>query len=278
MLKDGEIDEAGLRDLVRFQEDHGVRVLVPCGSTGESATLDHEEHLRVVKVVIDEAKHSKIIAGTGSNATAEAIHLTRGAKDLGADAVLSVSPYYNRPTQAGIVKHYEAIDAAVDMPTIVYNIPSRTGSNITAATMLQLAGIPSIVGVKEASGDITQIATIASKAPGDFSVLSGDDAMTVPAMSVGAKGVISVASNIVPGTMISMVQAMLDDNVAEARRIHGELLPLLSVLFIETNPIPIKTAVRLQGRPAGPFRLPLCDMSAEHLNTLKGVLAGYKLI
>lgn len=278
MLKDGEVDEDGLRELVRFQEDNGIRILVPCGSTGESATLDHAEHLSVIELVIDEAKWSKVIAGTGSNATSEAIHLTRGAKDLGADAVLSVSPYYNRPTQAGIIKHYEAIDAAVDMPTIVYNIPSRTGSNITAATMLELARIPSIVGVKEASGDITQIANIASKAPSDFCVLSGDDAMTVPAMSVGAKGVISVASNLVPGTMNSMVQAMLDGDLRTATKVHGELLPLLAALFIETNPIPVKTAVRLTGRPAGPFRLPLCEMSAEHLNALKGVLVEYSLI
>lgn len=278
MLKDGEVDEAGLRQLVRFQEDNGIRMLVPCGSTGESATLDHDEHLKVIGIVIDEAKRAKVIAGTGSNATSEAIHLTRGAKDLGADAVLSVSPYYNKPTQAGIIKHYQAIDAAVDMPTIVYNIPSRTGSNITAATMLKLAEIPSIVGVKEASGDINQIASIASRAPKDFTVLSGDDGMTVPAMAVGARGVISVASNIVPGSMHAMVQAMLDGDVPEGRRIHHELMPLLSVLFIETNPIPIKTAVRLMGKPAGPFRLPLCDMSAEHLNTLKGVLADYKLI
>lgn len=278
MLKDGEIDEIGLRELVRFQEDSGIQILVPCGSTGESATLNHDEHLKVIGIVIDEAKKSKIIAGTGSNATSEAIHLTKGAKDLGADGVLSISPYYNRPTQAGIVKHYQAIDAAVDIPTIVYNIPSRTGSNITAATMLKLAEIPSIKGVKEASGDINQIAAIASRAPKDFLVLSGDDGMTVPAMAVGARGVISVASNIVPQTMLSMVRSMLEGDVPEARRIHKELMPLLSVLFIETNPIPVKTAVRLMGKPAGPFRLPLCDMSAEHLNALKGVLADYKLL
>ncbi|MDW5562274.1 MAG: 4-hydroxy-tetrahydrodipicolinate synthase [Methanomassiliicoccus sp.] len=278
MLKDGGVDEVGLRELVRLQEDAGIRMLVPCGSTGESATLDHDEHLQVIGIVIDEAKKSKIIAGTGSNATAEAIHLTKGAKDLGADAVLSVSPYYIKPTQAGIIKHYQAIDAAVDIPTIVYNIPSRTGSNITAGTMLRLAEIPSIMGVKEASGDIHQIAAIAAKAPKDFTVLSGDDGMTVPAMAVGARGVISVASNIVPGKMLAMVQAMLDGDGPEGRRIHKELMPLLSALFIETNPIPVKTAVRLMGRPAGPFRLPLCDMSAEHLNVLKGVLADYNLI
>ncbi|MBI0582997.1 MAG: 4-hydroxy-tetrahydrodipicolinate synthase [Methanomassiliicoccus sp.] len=278
MLKDGAVDEEGLRELVRFQEESGIRVLVPCGSTGESATLDHDEHLKVIGIVIDEAKRSKIVAGTGSNSTKEAIHLTKGAKDLGADGALSVTPYYNRPTQAGIVKHFQAIDAAVDIPTIVYNIPSRTGSNITAATMLQLAELPSIVGVKEASGDINQIATIVSKAPKDFCVLSGDDAMTLPAMAMGGKGVISVASNIVPGTMLALVKAMLDGDIKEARRINDGLLPLLSVLFIETNPIPVKTAVRLMGKPAGPFRLPLCEMSPEHLNALKAVLSDKKLI
>jgi len=278
MLKNGEIDEDGLRELVRFQEESGIRMLVPCGSTGESATLNHDEHLKVIGIVIDEARSSKIIAGTGSNATSEAIQLTKGAKDLGADAVLSVSPYYNRPTQAGIVKHYQAIDAAVDIPTIVYNIPSRTGSNITAATMLKLAEIPSIKGVKEASGDINQIATILSKAPKGFTLLSGDDGMTVPAMAMGARGVISVTSNILPKTMLAMVQAMLDGDVSEGTRIHRELMPLWSALFLETNPIPVKTAVRLMGKPAGPFRLPLCDMSAEHLNALKRVLADYMLI
>lgn len=278
MTRTGDIDEEGLRELVRFQEDNGIRIIVPCGSTGESATLNHEEHLQVIKIVRDETKRSKVIAGTGSNATSEAIHLSKGAKDLGVDGVLSVSPYYNKPTQAGIIKHFEAIDAAVDVPTIIYNIPSRTGSNITATTMLKLADIPSMVGVKEASGDINQIAKILAGAPKDFTVLSGDDAMVLPAMALGAKGVISVTSNILPGAMLSLVRAILDGNIAEARRINEELLPIFTVLFLETNPIPVKTAVRLIGRPAGPFRLPLCDMSPNNLQTLKAVLAERNLI
>jgi 4-hydroxy-tetrahydrodipicolinate synthase len=278
MLKNGEIDEAGLRELVRFQEEQGIRTLVPCGSTGESATLDYKEHLRVIEIVVDEAKSSKIIAGTGSNATSEAIHLSKGAQDRGADALLSVSPYYNKPTAAGLIKHYEAIAAAVDIPIIIYNIPSRTGSNISAATMLQLAGISKIAGVKEASGDINQIANIAAKAPRDFVVLSGDDAMTLPAMSVGAKGVISVASNIVPKKMAAMVEAMSTGDAQKATKLNGELLPLYGALFLETNPIPIKTALRLMGKPAGPFRLPLCDMSPANLESLKKVLAQYGLI
>ncbi len=278
MTRTGDIDEDGLRELVRFQEERGIRILVPCGSTGESATLNHEEHLQVIKIVRDEAKKSKVIAGTGSNATSEAIHLSKGAKDLGVDGVLSVSPYYNRPTQAGIIKHFEAIDAAVDVPTIIYNIPSRTGSNITAATMLKLAEIPSMVGVKEASGDINQIARILAGAPKDFTVLSGDDTMVLPAMALGAKGVISVTSNILPEAMLSLVRAIMDGNMTEARSINENLLPIFTALFLETNPIPVKTALRLMGRPAGTFRLPLCDMSQKNLEALRSVLAERKLI
>jgi len=278
MKSDGAIDEAGLRQLVRFQEERGVRALVPCGSTGESATLDHTEHLQVIRIVVDEAKKAKVIAGTGSNATSEAIQLSRGAQDLGVDGLLSVTPYYNRPTPAGIVRHFEAISRAVDIPIIVYNIPSRTGSNITAATMLELAKLPNIAGVKEASGDIHQIARIAAGAPKDFVVLSGDDAMTLPAMAVGAKGVISVASNIVPQLMVGLADAMLDGRLEEARQMNQRLMPLYSALFLETNPIPVKTAVGLMGLPAGPFRLPLCEMSQPHLEALKKVLADYGLI
>jgi 4-hydroxy-tetrahydrodipicolinate synthase len=262
MLGDGSVDEEGLRRLVRFQEERGVRTLVPCGSTGESATLDHREHLQVIGIVVDEAQKANVIAGTGSNATSEAIQLSRGAQDLGVDGLLSVSPYYNRPTPAGIVKHFEAVSRAVDVPIIVYNIPSRTGSNITAATMLELAKLPNI----------------AARAPVGFIVLSGDDAMTLPAMAVGARGVISVASNLVPERMVRLADAMLDGRLEEAREVNRELLPLYAALFLETNPIPVKTAVGLMGLPAGPFRLPLCDMSPPHLEGLKKVLAEYKLI
>ncbi len=278
MNKDGSIDEDGLRELVRFQEEKGIRALVPCGSTGESATLDYEEHLRVIKIVVDEARRAKVIAGTGSNATTEAIHLSRGAEDLGADGLLSVSPYYNKPTPQGLIKHYEAIAGAVHIPIIIYNIPSRTGSNISAQTMLELARIPNIAGVKEASGDINQIARIASGAPDGFTVLSGDDAMTLPAMSVGAKGVISVTSNLVPERMVGLVESMLAGRVEEARKINAELLPLFTAMFLETNPIPVKTALRLMGRPSGPLRLPLCDMAPDNLESLKRTLAEYRLI
>ena len=278
MRADGSIDEAGLRQLVRFQEERGVRALVPCGSTGESATLDHEEHLQAIRIVVDEARKAKIIAGTGSNSTAEAIHLSKGAQDLGADGLLSVSPYYNRPTPTGIIGHFKAISDAVDIPIIVYNIPSRTGSNITSATMLELAKLPNVAGAKEASGDINQIARIVAGAPRDFTVLSGDDGMTLPAMALGAKGVISVASNIVPERMLRLVNEMLEGRLDDARRTNQELLPLFSALFLETNPQPVKAAVRLMGLPAGPLRMPLCDMSPANLESLKKVLAQYDLV
>jgi 4-hydroxy-tetrahydrodipicolinate synthase len=278
MLKDGAVDEDGLRALVSFQEEKGIRYLVPCGSTGESATLDHQEHLRVIEIVIDQVKRAKVIAGTGSNATSEAIQLSKAAQDMGADGMLSVCPYYNKPTPQGILKHFEAIGSAIDVPVIIYNIPSRTGTNITAQTMLQLATLPNIAGVKEASGDINQIARIAAGAPKGFTVLSGDDAMTLPAMSVGAKGVISVASNVVPELMLELVDNALAGRMEEAKMMNTKLLPMFSALFVETNPIPVKTALRLMGLRVGPLRLPLCDMTAPDLDLLKKTLADYGLI
>ena len=244
----GTIQEKGIRRGLRFPPE--------VGSRPRRAPRGDQYRRRQVK-------KAKVIAGTGSNATAEAIHLSKSAQDLGADALLSVSPYYNRPTPAGVIKHFGAISKAVDIPIIVYNIPSRTGSNINADTMLELARLPNIAGVKEASGNINQIANIAARAPKDFVVLSGDDAMTLPAMAVGARGVVSVASNIVPELMVQMVEAMFNGKVEEARRYNQRLLPLYSALFLETNPIPIKTAVRLMGLPAGPLRLPLCEMSPQ---------------
>ncbi len=208
----------------------------------------------------------------------EAIHLSKVAQDIGADGLLSVCPYYNKPTHQGIIKHFEAIASSVSIPIIVYNIPSRTGTNITSATMLQLANIPGISGVKEASGDINQIANIAANAPKDFTVLSGDDAMTLPAMAVGAKGVISVVSNIVPQRMLDMVDSMLAGDIGRARGLNAEMLKLYSTMFLETNPVPVKTAMRLMGMPSGELRLPLCDMTQANLESLKKVLASYGLL
>lgn len=276
--KNGEIDEEGLRELVAFQEEQGIDSIVPCGTTGESATLTHEEHVRVVQIVVDHVKKAKVIAGAGSNATHEAIHLSRAAKDLGADGILSISPYYNKPTQKGIFEHYEKIARAVDLPIIIYNVPSRTGSNIELSTVLKLAEIPNIVGIKEASGNIVHVMNILNQAPKGFVVLSGDDVLTYPMMTLGAKGVVSVASNVVPSMVKSMVDHLLSGNWEEARKLHFKLLPLFKNLFIETNPIPVKTSLRLMGKPAGPFRLPLCEMSQSNLEILRNTLLDLGVI
>ncbi len=274
----GELDEEGLRELVSLQEKAGIDYIVPCGTTGESATMTHKEHLKVIEIVLDQVKRAKVIAGAGSNSTMEAIQLTKGAKDMGAKAILSISPYYNKPTQNGIVKHYETIADAADIPIIIYNVPGRTGSNILPSTVLKLAGHSNIVGVKEASGNIGQIMAILAKAPKGFSVMSGDDAMTFPMMSLGGNGVISVASNVAPKEVCNMVHSALDGNWAEARKEHFRLLDLFNNLFIETNPIPVKTALRLMGKTSGTFRLPLCDMEPANLEVLRKTLAQIGLV
>lgn len=278
MKADGAIDEEGLRELVKFQEENGVKTIVPCGSTGESATLSYEEHLQVIKIVVDAAQKAKVMAGAGSNSTSEALELSKAAEDIGADSLLSITPYYNKPTAKGVRLHFEKIAAAIEIPVIVYNIPSRTGMNISADLMLELAKIPGIAGVKEASGNLNQIAKIAAFAPKDFCVLSGDDALTLPAMAVGAQGAISVSSNITPAKVVRMIEEMLKGNVQQAREINQELMPLYEALFLETNPIPIKTAMRLAGHPAGPLRLPLCDMDEKNEERLKSVLAQQGLL
>jgi 4-hydroxy-tetrahydrodipicolinate synthase len=274
----GELDEEGLRSLVSFQEENDVDYIVPCGTTGESATLTHAEHLKVIEIVMDQVKKVKVIAGAGSNATHEAIHLSKGAKDLGVHAILSISPYYNKPTQKGIVKHYEAIAKAVDIPLIVYNVPGRTGSNINPSTVFKLAEVPSIAGIKEASGNLGQIMAILEKAPRGFSVVSGDDALTYPMMALGANGVISVASNVVPKQVSSMVHHALEGDWIKARQEHYHLLSLFNNLFVESNPIPVKTALNLMGMPGGAFRLPLCEMEPANLEIVRKSLIDLKLL
>ncbi|HUL39813.1 MAG TPA: 4-hydroxy-tetrahydrodipicolinate synthase [Methanomassiliicoccales archaeon] len=274
----GEVDEEGLRSLVTFQEEHGVDFIVPVGTTGESATLSHAEHLKVIKIVVDQVKKAKVVAGAGSNSTSEAIHLSKGAKDLGVSAILSISPYYNKPTQKGLLKHYEAITKAVDVPFIVYNVPGRTGSNINPSTVLKMAENPNIVGIKEASGNMAQIMSILERAPKGFSVISGDDALTFPIMALGGRGVISVASNVAPSQVSSMVRLALEGKWEEARREHFRLLPLFTNLFLETNPIPVKTALRMMGKPSGVFRLPLCEMEPSNQEVLRKTLADLGLL
>ncbi|MCE5297052.1 MAG: 4-hydroxy-tetrahydrodipicolinate synthase [Euryarchaeota archaeon] len=276
--ENGELDEDGIRELVEIQEKNGVDAIVPCGTTGESATLSHKEHLRVIQIVMDTKKRVKVIAGAGSNATHEAIHLTKGAKDLGVDAVLSISPYYNKPTQRGLFRHYEAIANAVDIPIIVYNVPSRTGCNILPSTVKKMAEIPNIAGIKEASGNMDQIMQVIREVPSDFDVISGDDGLTFPLMAAGAKGVISVASNVAPKMVSDMTHHMLRGELLEARELHYRLLPLFKNLFVETNPIPVKTAMRMMKRPSGVFRLPLCDMEPSNAEIVRATLAELKLL
>ena len=276
--KDGSIDEEGLRRLVDFQEENGVTTLVPCGSTGEAATLSHEEHIRVVSIVRDQAKKAKILAGAGSNSTAEAVYLSKAAADLGVDGILSISPYYIKPTQEGIYQHYMSIAESIDIPVIVYNVPGRTGSNITAETTLRLAQLPGIIGIKEASGNVSQVGDILAKKPKDFEVMSGDDGLTFPMLAMGCTGVISVASNCCPNSMTQMVQLCLKEKYIDARAIHFKMLPLFRDLFIESNPIPIKYVMKRLGYGNGKPRLPLTELSPQHRPVLDMDIAMLGLI
>lgn len=269
---DGTVDEDAFRRLIDFQEENGVDVIVPCGSTGESATLSPDEHVRVIEIAVDQAKKAKVLAGAGSNSTAEAITLSRHAEDLGADGILSISPYYNKPTQEGIYLHYKAIAESVEIPIVVYNVPGRTGSNITSETMLRMAEIPGIDAVKEASGNMAQIQRILAGRPKGFEVLSGDDGLTIPLMSIGADGVISVAGNCCPGLMSKMVHYMQSRLFDEALGINNMLLPLFSALFVESNPISVKFAMKRLGFGSGIPRLPLTPLSEKGQTVLVPVL------
>ncbi|MEO0292647.1 MAG: 4-hydroxy-tetrahydrodipicolinate synthase [candidate division WOR-3 bacterium] len=277
--EDGSVCEEDLKRLVDFNIENGVTGIVPMGTTGESPTLSHEEHLRVIEVVCEHVNgRVPIIAGTGSNSTKEALYMTSKAKELGANASLQVAPYYNKPTQEGLYRHFKTIADEVDLPMFIYNIPGRTGVNIEPNTIAKLAEHPNIIGVKEASGSLPQMMDIIKNTPPEFIVLSGDDNLTLPLMAVGGKGVISVASNIVPDKMSKMVKAGLEGNFEEMRKLHYELLPLFKAEFIETNPIPIKTALAMKGMIKEVFRLPLCEMSAANKSKLKEVLINLGII
>lgn len=278
-FKNGSVDEAGLKKLIKFGVDGGVSGFVPCGTTGESPTLSHEEHNRVVEVTVKElAGQLKVIAGAGSNSTEEAINLTRHAKVVGADAVLLVSPYYNKPTQEGLYRHFKAIAEAVDIPIILYNIQGRTAVNIENSTVEKLSKLPNIVGVKEASGSILQMSEVMRLCGPNFDVLAGDDQMTFPLMAMGGVGVISVITNIIPDKMSALVNHMLKGEIDQARVIHFEIFELCQAAFIETNPIPVKAALGLMGKITPEFRLPLCEPSAANLEKLKGILEKYGLV
>jgi 4-hydroxy-tetrahydrodipicolinate synthase len=256
--RSGALDEAGVRRLARRQIDAGIHFLVPCGTTGETPTLSERERLRVVEIVVAEAKGSvPVLAGAGGYNTHEVIETAQQMARAGADGILSVAPYYNKPTPEGLYQHYKAIAEAVPLPVIVYNVPGRTGVNVDVATIARLSAVPNIVGVKEASGNMTQMCEICGAVPDDFLVLSGDDALTLPVMSVGGRGIVSVASNEVPAEMVRMVEAAEAGDFNTARRLHRELLPIMQVNFIESSPIPVKTAMAMMGLVEEVFRLPL---------------------
>ena len=272
-FRDDQVDEDALRKLVERQIEAGIDGLVPCGSTGESATLSQLEHRTVVEIVIDAAAgRVPVIAGTGSNSTREAIEFTAHARDAGADAALLLSPYYNKPTQEGIYAHYATIAQETGLPLIVYNIPGRTASNIAPETVARLARLPGIVGIKEASGDLEQIAHVIAKCPSDFDVLSGDDAITLPLLSIGGKGVISTTSNVAPNHVLELVRSFEVGDVARARQLHYDLLPLFDALFCETNPIPVKAAAAALGWCEDEIRLPLTKLGDAELERLKVVM------
>ena len=278
-FRDGEVDEPRLQEFVEFQIAAGVDGLVPCGSTGESATMSHAEHRRVIELVVAATRgRVPVIAGTGSNNTREAIELTRHAKEAGADGALLISPYYNKPTQDGIVAHYGEIASATDFPLVVYNIPGRTASNMLPATIARLAEIEQVVGVKEACGDLGQISDMIVRCPADFAVLSGDDALTLPIMAVGGCGVISTSSNVAPTEMVELVRSAQAGDFAAARAVHQRLVPLFDVLFCETNPIPVKAAVAETGRVDEEIRLPLTEITPPNRERLKLVMKELGLI
>ncbi|MDJ0850179.1 MAG: 4-hydroxy-tetrahydrodipicolinate synthase [Myxococcota bacterium] len=272
-FRDGEVDETALRHLVEHQVEAGVDGVVPCGSTGESATLSHPEHCRVVEVVVEAAAgRVAVLAGTGSNNTREAIELTQHAREAGADGALLISPYYNKPTQEGIVAHFTAVARESGLPLVVYNIPGRTASNMLPETLGRLARVEGVVGVKESCGDIDQIAHVVAACGDGFSVLSGDDAVTLPLLAVGGHGVISTSANVAPADMVELVRTARAGDFAGARKVHFRLLPLFDALFCETNPIPVKAAVAMQGRCSDEIRLPLTPLTPPNRDRLQKVL------
>jgi len=279
-FKDGRLDEAALRDLIEFQIANGTHGIIPCGTTGESATLSFQEHERVVEITVEQVgKRIPVIAGSGSNSTDEAIRLTKHAKAAGADGALMISPYYNKPTQEGLYQHFRKVAEAVDIPIVLYNIPGRTAVNMEPDTIARLAKIDNIVGVKEASGSMKQITDIIARCGDDFTVVSGEDFLTFPLMCVGGKGVISVTSNIAPRDMSDLCSLLLEGKVAEARPLYYKLLPLCHGLFYETNPAPVKAALAMMKKiESDEVRLPLVQMSEANRERLRRDLQAYGLL
>lgn len=282
--QEGKIDEEGFRSNINYLIEKGVTGLVGAGTTGESATITHEEHQKVIEILVDEVNgRVETIAGTGSNSTEEALSLTKFSADAGADAALLITPYYNKPQQHALVDHYGTIAGQCDIPLIVYNVPSRTGSNIEVETAVELAKIDGVDAIKEASGSVDKVSDIyrALSLEGledDFNILSGEDSLTLPIMAVGGTGVISASANIDARRMVLMVDSILNDDYTRAMELHYEMLDLIRALFVESNPVPVKTAMNLMGLPSGPLRKPLCEMKEENLEILKKALKDSEFI
>lgn len=279
-FKNGEVDEKSLKELIEFQIENGTHGIVPCGTTGESPTLTHEEHEYVIETTVKAVKNRiPVIAGAGSNSTEEAIRLTKFAERVGADAVLSIVPYYNKPTQEGLYLHFKQIAIQVGIPIILYNVPGRTGANLTPETIARLAGeCKNIIGVKDATGSLQQASRIVYLCGMDFILLSGEDAINYPLLTIGGRGFITVTANVAPGDVAELYNSFMRGDLDRARELHYKLLPLNDAMFIETNPIPVKAALSLMGKVRGEFRLPLCPMTPGNFETLKTVLQEYRLI
>ncbi|NJL15874.1 MAG: 4-hydroxy-tetrahydrodipicolinate synthase [Nitrospira sp.] len=278
-FRQGNVDERAFAELIEWQIAKGTNGIVPCGTTGESATLSHDEHNRLIELTVEIVnRRVPIIAGTGSNSTEEAIALTRHAKQAGVDAALLITPYYNKPTQEGLYRHYKAVAESVDLPLVLYNIPGRTGVNMLPTTIARLSAIKTIVGVKEGSGSVQQASDIVQMCGDRLTVLAGDDSLTLPMMAVGGKGVITVTANIMPAEMADLVKAFAEGKVEEARRLHFKLSPLFAALFYETNPIPVKEALGYMGKIDPELRLPLCPMASDTREKLIRTLKEAALI
>jgi 4-hydroxy-tetrahydrodipicolinate synthase len=277
--REGNFDEETFRQLIEFQIENGTDAIVPCGSTGEAATLDHRGHTEVIRACVDQVKKRvPILAGTGSNSTSEAVELTRAAKEAGADGALLITPYYNKPSQEGLYQHFKAVAEQVSLPQVLYNVPGRTGINLTVDTTVRLAELPNVIGLKDASGGVNQAGEILARTGEEFAILSGDDALTLPFMAIGAKGVISVTANIMPAAVKSLVQAVEDGRWNDARRQHMEMLDIHNAMFIESNPTPVKAALELMGKCSARMRLPLVTMQPQSIQQLKQVMVRYGLI
>lgn len=278
-FKKGRVDEKALCNLIEWHIKLGTNAIVPCGTTGESATLDYEEHYRVIEITIKTVnKRIPVIAGTGANSTDETIMITKKAKQLGADAALLVTPYYNKPSQEGLYRHYREVAKAVNIPILLYNVPGRTAVNLLPSTVARLAEIKNIVAIKEASGDMKQVSEVIRLCGTRIAVISGDDFTTLPLLALGGKGVISVSANVAPKDVSDMCAAWEAGDIEKARNLHYKLEPLNAAMFIETNPIPAKTALAMMGKIKEEFRLPLCEMSEVNKEKLKKVLKDYGLI